>query len=288
MTSEMATRLGTSARATLNRARGAFRRLRPGAVEQAAHAHVERLKQDSEAFRRLPRAEHARIREDVIKETTVARRRAAAVAGYRLGEVRDYVAEGLAWLDGVRRDPLRSFPDALDHVDRNGMIGLAVYRELRRPTLAAMAPGDLFGAYQAALRRKTSPDALVDVTLIEDLLRAGLVHAAQESGIAALRSLRLVVAEEEELRTPADCPPWDDIAKDASRLEARAIALELAPINPDHDPAALAAYNAEGEACDQAGEASDADDWAEQQEAAKAKYVEQRERAAAPLTGALQ
>jgi hypothetical protein len=239
-------------------ARGALRRIRQFEIDAAAQAHVERLKAESEAFRRH-RADHERVHREVHTEYTVARRRAAAVAIYPLRAVQQHVEEWRSWVAEVQRDTARTFPNVLNHVDANGMLSLAILRTLRAPQLQRASAADLRAAYRGAIDRNDA-SSLVDCGIIEDIVHRNAYHAADASELSIAKSLREYISDIEALRLPDDVPDFEALDADVTSLWTRASAAQIIVADPQQDPEAARAFTAQKADLLEAGLASDRDD----------------------------
>src|ERR1700731_2037667 len=133
---ELRARFSAAIRA-IHIARGAIRHNRAHVIDQAVAEHVDKLS-ETEAIQRLlkNRVERDKMVKDIRAETVAARQRAAGVALYSLRSVLAYVGEWREWTGAKRRDVSESFPRALDGVDKNGVIMLAIAREQVRARLA--------------------------------------------------------------------------------------------------------------------------------------------------------
>jgi hypothetical protein len=229
-------------------ARGALRMLRPHRLDQDVAAHVDKLS-ETEAIHRLlkNRVERANMVKDIRNETLAARSRAAGVALYALRDVQRYAQDVREWATATRRNASESFPNALDGVDRNGMIMLGMAREQVRARLAKAPASVLRETYINAQPRRDDPIALLETEIIESMLESGSL-AASEADVTPLRELRRFVSDCQNLRLPTDLPDYEGLAADVDRLHTRARAAEVSVINPE-DHEASAVFNRKNRRC---------------------------------------
>jgi hypothetical protein len=247
----------TNIRRQLHISRGGLRFSRPHVLDADADEKLADLK-TNEAFRRLP-SEHARVRREIRAELETPRRKAAGVALFQLKAAEDHIREWSAWIDARRRDVEVLFEDALVSVTPDGMIMLRLYREQRRATLAQASIAELRQAYVHALEGPRLAADLVDASLIEERVEAGLAPTSAEERAAAI-ALRELIDTSQEARLPVELPDLDELSKDIARLRERASALHLAPINPDHDFDAAKVYRDLEAAMLTAGQPTDQED----------------------------
>jgi hypothetical protein len=246
-----------SYRATLDRYRGALRRLRPATLDRDADRRFDTLTAHSEALLRLP-TEHDRIRQEIRDEEEMGRRLAAAVARYEAYGVRRFVNEAREAIERTRRHTALSFPDALDGVDANGMIMLAVLRAQLQPLMSSMDAATLLNVYQAALQRKDAR-GLAEAEIIESLARSGAPLSKSDADLPIVRQLRQHVEDIADLRLPLDLPDFEKLLTDVDRLDSRADVISLLPLTSDE---AKTAYETQLEAMTTAGKQNDAQDQA--------------------------
>lgn len=223
--------------------RGAFRRLRPYVIDADARAHVEGLKANNEAFRRLPKAEHDRIYEEVHREYTTTRRRAASVALHHVRAAEQHLRDWERWVKSISRDVTRSFPEALRGVSPDGAIMLALLRDQRRAAITRMSAQQLQDTYDRAFATKDAA-ALVDLEILEDVVLSGTL-AIDAADLPVVRQLREQIEGIQDLRVPMHLPDITGLAAEISSLHQRSAAAQIEPIDPSYDPSALAAYQAE-------------------------------------------
>ena len=253
-----------------NIARGAIRRLRPHVLDSDARAHVEQLKENSEPFRRMGKREHDRVRDEVQREQSTARRRAASVALHHLRAAEQHVNDWRRWVQASRRDVSLSMPAALAHVSADGMISLALLRERRRSAVLTMTADQMLACYERACATKDAP-AFVDAQLIEDVVQNGTGLALDAEDLPTLRKLREYISGIQDLRVPTDLPDYEALAADIESLHERADALQISPLPPEHDAISAAAYREQESTLLEIGTRSDREDLqAVQQELAKA------------------
>ena len=243
-------------------ARGGVRLLRPYAIDRAVAEHVDGLDAGNEAIHRLlkNRVERAKMVNDIRNETIAARQRAAGVGLYPLRSVLEYVEEWRELVQATRRDVRQSFPNALDGVDRNGMILLGMAREQVRARLVNAQAGELLNTYINALPRRDDPIALLETEIIEAVLDSGASLAGTEADLPALKKLRELVNDWQALRVPGDLPDYEGLAADVERLRTRASVAQVSAINPEQDHEASAYYKSQEAELLAAGTASDRDD----------------------------
>jgi hypothetical protein len=241
-------------------ARGALRLLRPHAIDRAVAEHVDRLA-ETEAVARLlrHRGERDSLTKEIRTEKLTAFQRAASVGLFRMREVQRYVQEFREWVQATRRDVRLSFPDALNGVDRNGMIMLGIAREQVRARLAKAPASELLDTYRSAQPRKDDPIALLETEAIESLLDSG-ARAASETDLPVLKKLRALVTDWQDWRLPTDLPDYESLAADVDHVLTRASAAQISVINPAHDVEAGAVYKSQEAALLAAGTVSDRDD----------------------------
>ena len=249
-----------AAKAAIREYRGALRRVRPIVLDRDAKRRFDTFLAHSEAARRLP-SEHERITAEIRHEEEVSRRLGAGAARHHARAVRTFVDEARAHVARTRRDVSASFPDALDHVDGNGMIMLALLRVQSLPLLASASAATLLSTYRAAVERKDAR-GLVEAEIIEDLVASGAGLASGEADLPIVKQLRELVTDVQDLRLPANLPDLDALLADLDRLDSRADLAKVDPINVDVDETAAAAFEEQREAMEQAGGPSDADDQA--------------------------
>ena len=228
--------------AALRPLRGALRLLRPSRLDSDAGADYANEVQRNPLIKRFPRAEQTRIAGELRTEKESTRRTAGAIARHHARRARAAVARGREVIGRARRDVRISMPEALEHVDANGMIMLALLRVQLMPLLRAAGPAELFGVLQAANQRKDAR-GYVEAEIIEGLIATGgtaLPADDVERGIA--KQLREYVSDVQEWRLGTDIPDFDALAAEADHLDALADAIGLAPIDPDQMPAAGEAF----------------------------------------------
>lgn len=241
-------------------ARGALRRARPHVLDHDVQIHMDSLtNSDNEPVRRLlkNRSERAKMAADIRAETTRARQLAAGVALYPLRAAEQHIAECRAWVQARRRDVSVAFPNALDHVDANGMLMFHMLKETVRPIIDHASPLTLLRTYQTL--KTDDARSRIDAELIEARIeRGGLARTPEE--IPIVKELTELVRELQDWRVPLDLPDYEELAADISRLRARATAAQIGVINPDQDSAAAAAYREQEAELLGAGALSDVDD----------------------------
>ena len=252
-----------TAAAALTTYRGSLRRLRPITLDRNAASDAETLKRENEAIRRLPHAELNRIQLEIRAEHESIRRAAAGIARKDAEQVRDIVAHARAAVAAARRNVLLSpsKADAFNHFRPGDMLTAELLRLQLEKRYRAAGLGELLAVYAAALERDDAKAAL-DMELIEAMSARGELLAADDEGRKARRALALMIEEEQAMRVPADLPDFDALEDQLSKLDVRADAIQVLPLDPDRDLAAGAAYEQTLEAMNEAGEATDADDQA--------------------------
>jgi hypothetical protein len=250
-----------TATATLRTYRGALRLLRPHVIERDSVAAFDRIVTDNPLVRRFPQRERDRMAGEERATIENNRRAAGAVARRRAYDVRAIITRSRDAVARARRDVTLSMPDALDHVSADGMIALALLRLQLQAVLREASAPELHATYQAALERKDAR-GLVEAEIIEGLASSGAALAREDSERAASARLREYVAGVQDLRVPLDLPDVDALEADLNRLEARADALQLQPLNPEQHPAARQAFDELHDAMTVAGEKDDAEDQA--------------------------
>ena len=254
-----------AAEADTRRLRGELRRNRPATLDLDASAHLADLEGGSEALarhhRRAP-TERAAMLGEIVGELTAVRRRAAQGALFKaVRSVTEVTTEVRAFTAQCRADVLRSMPMALHYVDANGMITLELYRVQLTSALSQAPAAVLRATYERALDRKAAPD-VVALEVIEQLADTRQPLAVTIEDRPAAQQLRELVEAARDLRVPAGVPDAEALAADLARLQQRAAAVEIQPLDPDQHPDVRAALDAEAEAMEQAGEADDATDQA--------------------------
>src|SRR5260221_13775258 len=135
MITEQELRAGFAAATTIiHTSRGALRRLRPHVLERDVDAVVHNMTEGNRALEHLLKneGERQRIFGTEHREILTGRRRAAAVALYPLRAVERHVDQWRHFGARNKRHIPLSLPDALNNVDANGMIMLALLREHRQ------------------------------------------------------------------------------------------------------------------------------------------------------------
>ena len=239
--------------------RGVLRMLRPRALDRHAAGEYAANEVANPLMRRFPRAEQTRIRAEIRSEMEAIRRAAAAVARFHARTVRAVVTRGRDAIARARRDVGLSMPAALDHVDANGMIMLALLRTQLLPMLREAGPAELLAVYQSALERKDAR-GFVEAEIIEGLIATGERRARDEGEVSIVKQLCEIVMAVADLRVPLDVPDFAALAADADRLDARADALQIIPLDPEANLSAAQAYAHLLADMTAAGAASDEDD----------------------------
>lgn len=250
-----------TAAATLRTYRGGLRGCRPHVLDRDSAAMYAEADAANPLMRRFPRNERNRIAGEMRAELENNRRAAGAVARFHAHGVRAIITRARDVIARARRDVLLSMPDALQGVSADGSIMLSVLETMLAPSLEAATPTAKLGILQEAYRRK-DPRAYVETTIIERQIASGVPLAGEDVERAASRRLREYVAGVQDLRVPTDLPDIDELEAEANRLDARAEALQLQPLNPEQHPAARQAFDELRDGMTAAGEASDADDQA--------------------------
>jgi hypothetical protein len=243
-------------------ARGAVRQLRQHTIDTDVATELETRRAESPALALLLRhpEERARLVRQVQGDVVTARRHAAGVAIHPLRSVVAWVEDWRTLILNYRRDPARSpaFARAYDHVDANGMIGLAIYKLQRQAMLAQAPVSEWRIAYMEAFARADAV-GLTDAAIIERLAR-GPVTLKDESDRGTLTHLRELISWSEDERVPDDVPDFEAVAADVDRLLQRAAAAQVTVIDPEHHEDAAAAYRAQESTLLEAGATSDRDD----------------------------
>jgi hypothetical protein len=251
-----------TASATLRTYRGALRGLRPHALDRDSAAAYAEAEASNPLMRRFPRVERDRIAGEMRGELENNRRAAGAVARFHAHGVRAIIARAREVVARARRDVLLTMPDALQGVSADGMISLSLLRLQLTPLLREASAPELHATYQAALARKDAR-GLVEAEIIESMVASGAALAREDHERAASTRLREYVAGVQDLRVPLDLPDIDELEAEANRLDARAEALQLQPLDTEAHPAGRQAYDELLDAMTAAGEKDDATDQAE-------------------------
>jgi len=248
--------------AALRPFRGALRLLRPARLDRDAAADYDAMVAANPLVRRFPRDEQTRMRGELRQEKESTRRAAGSIARHHARQVRGIAARGRDVIARARRDVSLSLPDALDRIDANGMVMLALLRVQLMPLLRAAGPAELLGVYQSALQRKDAR-GYVECDIIEGLIATGAPLVNDDSERPASKQLREFVEDVQSERLPVDLPDFLALAAEADRLDSLADAIGLASIDPEQIPAAAAVYEQLSADLDTAAERSDTDDLAE-------------------------
>lgn len=239
--------------------RGGVRLCRPDTLSRNATRYVEQLKHDSEAFRRLPTAEHQRVTRDRVQELQPVFRRATQWAREQTREARTEAANYADLVRRTRRDTGLSFPDVVQKLSADGRATLALLRVQVRQAFAGVGAGRLHDIYGDAFGRKDDVLALAECGAVEDLIAADTrfvlpadVDEKDHSAVLSeIKQLRTLVTDVQDLRLPSECPDFDGLVKELSSLDHRASRLGVPPLSvpaPVHeDPALVAELTAEGE-----------------------------------------
>lgn len=241
--------------------RGSLRRLRPGKLDADTTAHVERLKAESEPFRRSVRNrdEHDRVHAEIRNEKVIERQQAAGVARFHAHATRQRTAEARAVITKQKENTALSFPNVLGDVSGDGKVTLALLQVHTATALSSMDAGRLLDVYKAALARQ---DVLgyVQALNVESMVGAAPYHADGQQDLASAKQLRELIADVQALRIPALLPDFDALDAEVSRLDARADLLGVLATNPDRDQQAADAFTQQQADLLEAGAASDTED----------------------------
>jgi hypothetical protein len=221
------------------------RRTIPDTIQRTVQTRIEKMKQESEPFRRLPRTEHGRIVQQLTTEETRDRALAAGVARRNVEPLVEPLAVTVrAYVETRRRDVGISFPSALDHFTPGDMIALELLRETLRPQIESASVDDLTARYHRAFERRDAR-GLIEAELIEQRIeRGGVARTPDEvavvkalaDSVEAMREMR--IDELETLRLA------EDAIEEARKVISRADIAQVRAINPEFEPAAKAAHDA--------------------------------------------
>lgn len=219
----------------------------PDAIRRTAESKVERMKAESEPFRRMGRAEHSRVLKEIEHEERSARHLAGGVSLYRVEPRATRLNSRLqALMSAMRRDTSLSFPDALDHVDANGMLTFELLKETLRPSIAHADATELLSRYSRALDTRDARGQ-IEATLIEARIERGGLARTQDD-LPIVKTLTDLVALTCDLRVPdSTLQPAEQAVAESLRAVSRAQIAQILPVDPSH-PANLNAKLAfEGE-----------------------------------------
>jgi hypothetical protein len=245
--------------------RGALRLLRPARLDRDAARNYDALVKQNPLIPRFPRNEQERMRGEERTNIESDRRTAGSRARHQAREARSVVARGRNAIACARRDVTASMPACLNHVTADGMIGLATLRAMLLPLLRQAGPSELLGVYQSAIQRQDAR-GFVEAEIIEGLVAMGataLPADEVERGVA--KQLREFVDDVQTERLPIETPDFDELEREADRLDALADAIGLSSVDPEQlsPPTAevvAQVYERLSAELDAAAEASDVDD----------------------------
>ena len=226
---------GALARST-DRLNHAIMRTIGSTISRATMAKINKMKAESEPFRRLPSAEHTRIWAEIEAEETRARQLNAGVSRAAVEPVVAPLRARLnAYVERRRRDVSLSFAAALDNVSADGMIMLGVLELTLAPIVDALPAADLLRRYSLALESK-SAKGLIEARLIEQRVERGGL-AKTETDVPIVKQLAELIADVQDLR----CEPATELQQiaeviaDASKAISRADLAQVRAVNPEHD-----------------------------------------------------
>lgn len=212
-------------------------------IHRTVDARLDKMKAESEPFRRLPRTEHERIAKQLIVEETQARALAAGVARRNVEPLIGPLATELrAYVETRRCDVYISFPNALDHFTPGDMVALELLRETLRTQIESASVDDLTARYHRAYERRDAR-GLVEAELIEQRVERGGLSRTPDD-VAAVKALAdtVEVAREMRINELETIRLVEDAIEAAQKAISRADVAQVLPINPDYEPAAKAAF----------------------------------------------
>lgn len=202
--------------------------------------------------------EQERLKREIYADTASQRRVSAGVARYRAQPVRQMVAKGRAEEAAMRRDVLRTFPDALNNVTPGDLINIARFeRELLRD-LPDESMTAVFTMMEPLLK-EANIVSFVRLRAIEELSATGRLRIATDEDRLVSKHLREWIEVLQDARVPSDLPRYDDVEHELNRLNALADVLQIPAINPEVELGADAIYAAEVEAMTRLGQLSAAE-----------------------------
>jgi hypothetical protein len=218
---------------------------------RTAAARVEKMKAESEPFRRMPRTEHARVQAEITKEETARRRLTASAARWGIEPLTRELQETYdRFVSECRRDVASDFPGALDNLDPAGMLMFELLKETLRPGIEQASADDLYRRYERALQTKDTR-SLIEATLIEErVTRPGSALAKTEGDLPAAKRLHDFVDGAQEMRVPleqiSDVPATIEFARKQVALADLVYIKPLALDQPGNE-AAKQALDAEAQ-----------------------------------------
>jgi hypothetical protein len=216
----------------------------PDPIRRTAEARNEKLKADSEAYRRN-RSEHQRVIAEMIAEETAARRLTAAVARWQLEpRIPELDQRYRAFVTRCRRDTSLSMPDALDRLDPAAMLTYHLLTETLRPAIATASAAVLSQRYAKAMETKDARSR-IEAELIEERVEYGGL-AASEGDLSIVRALTLYISEAQELRIQFSIDETraiEDTIETARKSVNMAELAQVRPVDASH-PAHIAARQA--------------------------------------------
>lgn len=219
------------------------------AIEKAADGRLAKLKAESEAFRRMPRTEHERVRTQILREETAARSATASAARWGLEPLARELADRYTeFVAQCRHDTAIDFPEALVGLDAAGMLTFALVVEALRPTIAHAGPDELLARHQAAMLTKDAASLAV-ATLIEQRVARGAL-ATSEQQLPAVKALHDWIDGVQEMRVPseqlADVPDTLEFARKQLSL-ADLVYIKAVALDQSVNAATKAAFDAEAD-----------------------------------------
>lgn len=206
----------------------------PDAIRRTAESKVERMKAESEPFRRIGGTEHARVLKEIEREERTVRTLAAGVALQRVEpRAARLNAQLQRLMTAMRRDTALTFPDALDRVTPNGMIMFELLREQLRPIVDRADAADLLARYTRALNTRDARGRAEAGLIEERLERGGL--ARSEGDLPIVKELADLVATTCDLRIPdVELGAAEEAVSEALRAASRAQVAQVLPVDPSH------------------------------------------------------
>src|SRR5262245_11802304 len=170
--------------------RQAVRRLTPAVIGEAASAKVARML-EHEGFRYAPEPHKTATRNTVFDEITRNRETAAGVALFEVQKLLPAFSQDVIDTEqATRRNVALTWPHAYDRLDNSGMVGVGIYRELRRQTIDQAGPSDLSDWYEQAIEDRQLATSIIDAELIEARLDSQGAVATVEKDVPLVKALR--------------------------------------------------------------------------------------------------